>query len=110
MLSTLFDGTRPVAVEAERSVLRIGFPPSAKFNKRKAESRANVDRIAEALQAIVGQRLRPAYVLLEDDEPAASPANGTEEMAEEEIIELIKTNFDAREVVDDADARESEAG
>jgi DNA polymerase III subunit gamma/tau len=109
MLSTLFDGTRPVAVEAERSVLRIGFPPSAKFNKRKAESRANIDRIAEALQAIVGHRLRPAYVLLEDDAPAAA-ANGTEEMAEEEIIELIKTNFDAREVVDDPDARESEAG
>ena len=110
MLSTLFDGTRPVAVESERSILRIGFPPSAKFNKRKAESRANIERIAEALQAIVGEQLRPAYVLLEDEVPSTE-ANGTEEMGEEEIIELIKSNFDAREVTgDDADARESEAG
>jgi hypothetical protein len=33
-------------------------------------------------------------------------------MAEEEIIDLIKTNFDASEVADesDPDARESEAG
>ena len=38
MLSTLFDEARPLAIEQERSMLRIGFPDSAKFNKKKAES------------------------------------------------------------------------
>ncbi len=38
------------AIDEERSVLRIGFPASAKFNKRKAESTANVERMTEALR------------------------------------------------------------
>ena len=47
-------------------MLRIGFPPSAKFNKKKAESSANLERMTEAVGAIVGTRLRPAYELIED--------------------------------------------
>ena len=38
MLSTLFDEARPLAIDEERSMLRIGFPSSAKFNKKKAEA------------------------------------------------------------------------
>ena len=113
MLSSLFDGSRPLAVDTERSVLKVGFPASAKFNKRKAEAQANVERIAESVKAIVGERLRPVYELIEVDEgEAAAAANGAKPMAEEEIIELIKTKFDAREVADEAEpeARESEAG
>ena len=113
MLSSLFDGSRPLAVDTERSVLKVGFPASAKFNKRKAEAQANVERIAESVKAIVGERLRPVYELIEVDEAevAAAP-NGANAMAEEEIIELIKTKFDAQEVADEAEpeARESEAG
>ncbi len=113
MLSSLFDGSRPLAVDTERSVLKVGFPASAKFNKRKAEAQANVERIAESVKAIVGERLRPVYELIEVDEAevAAAP-NGATAMAEEEIIELIKTKFDAQEVADEAEpeARESEAG
>jgi len=108
MLSTLFDGARPLAVDEERSLLRIGFPGSAKFNKRKAEAPVNVERMTEAITAIVGVRLRPAYELSEDD----GAPEGTEpagEMNEEDLVDLIKDNFDASEVVPD-DARESEAG
>ena len=113
MLSSLFDGSRPLAVDTERSVLKVGFPASAKFNKRKAEAQANVERIAESVKAIVGERLRPVYELIEvDEDEAAAAANGAKPMAEEEIIELIKTKFDAQEVADEAEpeARESEAG
>ena len=112
MLSSLFDGSRPVAVDQEKSVLRVAFPASAKFNKRKAEAQANVERIAESVKAIVGERLRPVYELMDTDEEAPAEVNGTQGMGEEEIIELIKTKFDAREVVDDTgpEARESEAG
>jgi DNA polymerase III gamma/tau subunit len=109
MLSSLFDGARPLAIDAERSVLKIGFPSSAKFNKRKAEARANVDRISGSVKAILGESLRPVYELMETDvEPVE--ANGKNQMAEEEIIDLIITKFDASEVVEGDDAKQSEAG
>jgi DNA polymerase III subunit gamma/tau len=107
MLSTLFDGARPLGVDEERSVLRIGFPASAKFNKKKAEAAANVDRITEAITATAGRRLRPAYELIEEDVPA-SAGEGNRAIDEEDLLEMIKDNFDATEVPDDA--RESEAG
>ena len=108
MLSTLFDDARPLGVDEGRSVLRIGFPASAKFNKKKAEAAPNVDRMAEAITAIVGPRLRPAYELIEEDVPAAT-AEGNASVDEEDLVEMIKDNFDATEVVPE-DARESEAG
>ncbi len=108
MLSTLFDEARPLAIDEERSVLRIGFPSSAKFNKKKAEATVNVERMTEAITVIVGTPMRPAYELIEADEQAEAPEKPTE-LSEEEKIDLIKDNFDATEVVSD-DARESEAG
>jgi DNA polymerase III gamma/tau subunit len=108
MLSTLFDEARPLAIDEERSVLQIGFPDSAKFNKKKAEAKGNVERMTQAITAIVGQPLRPVYELIEeDDQPSAPEASA--EVNEEELIDMIKDNFDASEVVPD-DARESEAG
>jgi len=71
MLSTLFDGARPLSIDQERSILRIGFPSSAKFNKRKAEAAANVERMSEAIEAIVGDRLRPVYELIEEEDASA---------------------------------------
>jgi DNA polymerase-3 subunit gamma/tau len=99
MLSTLFEGAKPVAVDADKSVLRIGFPPSATFNKRKAEAKANVDRFADALRAIVGERLRPVYELLDSDPEPEAKSGG---IGDEEMIELIKTKFDASELTDDS--------
>ena len=109
MLSTLFDEARPLGIDEERSRLRIGFPPSAKFNRKKAESPANVERIGEAITAIVGQRLRPAYELIEEGGSEEATAEGSAALSEDDMIEMIKDNFDAREVEPD-DARESEAG
>jgi DNA polymerase III subunit gamma/tau len=109
MLSTLFEGARPLGIDEERSMLRIGFPSSAKFNKKKAESSANIERMTEAIGAVVGVRMRPAYELIEADPSDAAPEEGSTEMSEDEMIDLIKDNFDASEVASD-DARESEAG
>ncbi len=114
MLSSLFDGARPLAVDTERAVLRVGFPATAKFNKRKAEAKANVERIAEAMRAIAGERLRPEYELMDADETAVDAGAASEAaMDEEEIIEMLMTKFDASEVADPSDdtkAAESEAG
>jgi DNA polymerase-3 subunit gamma/tau len=108
MLSTLFDEAKPLGIDEERSVLRIGFPESAKFQKKKAESSANVERMADAIGSIAGQRLRPVYELLESPGEDADKEKATE-MSEDELVDMVKDNFDATEVVPD-DARESEAG
>ena len=109
MLSTLFDEARPLAIDEERSVLRIGFPGSAKFNKKKAEASTNVERMTEAITVIVGTPMRPVYELIEEDGDAEAPEKPPE-LSEDEKIDLIKDNFDATEVVPDDEARESEAG
>jgi hypothetical protein len=95
----VFEGARPLAVDAEKSVLKVGFPASATFNKRKAEARANVERFTESLRAILGQGLRPVYELLDGDPDAEAAKPPT--VSDDELIELIKTKFDASEVVDD---------
>ena len=113
MLSSLFDGARPLGVDEKRSQLRIGFPASAKFNKRKAEAHGNIERMAESLLAVAGVRLKPAYELIEGEPESSGEGEGATAMAEEEIIELLKSKFDASEVVaeeDDDESRKSEAG
>ena len=107
MLSTLFEGARPLGIIEERSTLRIGFPASAKFNKRKAEAPANVERMTETIHAITGVRLRPAYELTEEE--SGEVGEEPTEISDDDLIEMIKTNFDAREI-DPDEARESEAG
>jgi hypothetical protein len=69
----------------------------------------NVERMTEANGVVVGTRMRPAYELIDGDEPAATPEIENE-LSEDEKIDLIKDNFDATEVVPDDDERESEAG
>jgi DNA polymerase-3 subunit gamma/tau len=96
LLSTVFAAARPVAVDVEKAVLEVGFPPSAAFNKRKAEASEARDRFADAVRTIVGERLRPVYVLL-DAEEGDPTAAGEERLDEEELIERLKSEFDAEE-------------
>jgi hypothetical protein len=72
MLSTLFDGARPLGILHERSMLPVGSA-SAKFNKRKAEAPANVERMADAIHAVIGERLRPAYELTDEENAGGRP-------------------------------------
>jgi DNA polymerase III subunit gamma/tau len=106
LLSTVFAAARPVAVDVEQAVLEIGFPASAAFNKRKAEAKEARERLADAVKTIVGQRLRPVYVLLEGEEEVAADVAGPQ-LSEEELIERLKSEFDAEEF-EAADAKEAE--
>jgi DNA polymerase-3 subunit gamma/tau len=94
MLSALFEGARPIAVDSEDAILRIGFPAGSAFNKRKAEAAEHRERFTEALRTIVGERLRPVYVLLDGE----SATGDEEELDEEALLERIKSEFDAEEV------------
>ena len=90
-----------------RATLEIGFPPSAAFNKRKAEAADARDSIAESVRAIVGERLRPTYVLLDSEQ---ADGVGTEPaLSEDELIERLKSEFDAEEFEhDDEDGARGE--
>jgi DNA polymerase-3 subunit gamma/tau len=103
LLSTLLEAARPVAVDVEEAVVRVGFPAGAAFNKRKAEATEARDRIGEAVRAIVGERLRPVFVLLEGE----GAEEGEETLSEEELIERLKEEFGAEEV--EGEATEPEA-
>jgi DNA polymerase-3 subunit gamma/tau len=96
LLSHVLAAARPVGVDVEDAVLKIGFPASAAFNKRKAEAAEARDRFAEAVRTVVGERLRPVYVLLEGDEDESGEESP--QLSEEELIELIRDEFGAEEV------------
>jgi DNA polymerase III subunit gamma/tau len=110
--STFFAAARPVTIEATDGAGRtlvIGFPPSAAFNKRKAESQEARECLAEAIRSVVGERLRPIYVLL--DSNAADDAGAESQLSEEELIARLKAEFDAEEFdeAEDLDAEEEAA-
>ncbi|HVC08155.1 MAG TPA: DNA polymerase III subunit gamma/tau [Solirubrobacterales bacterium] len=96
-LAALFEGARPVGVDREESTLTVGFPASATFNKRKAEAPDKRELAAAALEAVAGERLRLVYVVL-DGEAAAEAAAGEERMDEDQLVERLKSEFDAEEV------------
>ncbi len=98
VLSRALAVARPIAVDGDGSVLKLGFPPSAAFNKRKAEAQDARDRFADAVKAIVGKRLRPVYVTLDPEPETASP-----QLSDDELIEKVMVEFDATELgLDDA--------
>ena len=74
LLAAAIGDARPVAVDPDRSVVELGFPPSAAFNRRKAEVKENRDRVVEALRSVVGTTLRPVYVTLDSQQPDAADA------------------------------------
>jgi DNA polymerase-3 subunit gamma/tau len=85
---------RPVELAGDRLV--IEFPAAASFHRNLAEEPKNAGLLADVLFEVTGRRLTLAFAVGEDEaeEPqsAETPAN------EEEIIALMKTTFDAREV------------
>ena len=46
----------------------------------------------------MGQELKPTYVTLEGEAPPDTPAPGSEDVDEAELLERLKSEFDAEEV------------
>jgi DNA polymerase III subunit gamma/tau len=105
LLSHVLATARPVAVDVQEAVVKVGFPPSAAFNKRKAEATDARDRIGEAVRTVLGERLRPVYVLLEGNE--AGSEEEAEALSEEELIARLREEFGAEEI--DTSAHEPKA-
>ncbi len=79
--------------------LTVEFPRTAEFHRQLAEDPKNATLLAEALYEVTGRHLALAFEVGEnggETEPAPD-----EPVGEEEIIELMKGTFDAREVGDE---------
>jgi DNA polymerase-3 subunit gamma/tau len=79
--------------------LTVEFPRAASFHRQLAEEPKNATLLSEALYEVTGRRLELAFELGENGGEAAQ-AEEDQPATEEEIIELMKGTFDAREVDD----------
>ena len=77
--------------------LTVEFPRAASFHRQLAEDPKNATLLAEALYEVTGRRLALAFEVGENGGDAEPPPDD-EPASEEEIIELMKGTFDAREV------------
>ena len=80
--------------------LTVEFPREASFHRQLAEEPKNATLLAEALYEVTGRHLALAFEVGENGGETDEPAPD-EPASEEEIIELMKGTFDAREVGDE---------
>jgi DNA polymerase III subunit gamma/tau len=95
-LAATFDGARPVSLDDEG--LKIGFPAELTFNKKKAETPEKRELIADAIEAVLGERMKPAYVLLDGEAPSEDAPTSQPEVDHDALVEKLKSEFDAEEV------------
>jgi DNA polymerase III subunit gamma/tau len=91
--SSVLAEARPVSLEGDR--LALEFPPAASFHRNLAEEPKNAALLAEVLYEVTGRRLTLAFEVGEGPHEEAAEE---EPATEEEIISLMKTTFDAREI------------
>lgn len=95
-LAATYEGARPIALED--LALTIGFPPGSTFNKRKAETPDKRELLADAVEGVLGARLRPLYVLLDEDDPPAPGDSAEHDVDHDTLVEKLKSEFNAEEV------------
>jgi hypothetical protein len=83
---------RPAALEWD--TLTLEFPQAAAFHLRLAEDPKNSALLREALYEVTGRKLAVEFELGEGGHAAAEELHTTEE----DVLELMKSTFDAREL------------
>ena len=81
--------------ELSGETLTVEFPESASFHRQLAEDPKNAVLLQDALYEVTGRRLALAFATGEGGEPVE---HHERPMGEDEIYELMKETFDAREV------------
>jgi hypothetical protein len=84
---------RPAGLAEDR--LTLEFPSSADFHRKLAEDPKNATLLQDALYEVTGRKLALAFELGEHGESSPS---AEEQLGEDEILELVKETFDAREL------------
>jgi DNA polymerase III subunit gamma/tau len=76
--------------------LTVEFPAAASFHRQLAEEPKNATLLAEALYEVTGRKLALDFAVGENG--GDEPKEEEEPAGEEEIVQLMKDTFDAREV------------
>jgi len=92
-ISTVLGEARPAQLAG--NTLTIEFPASASFHRQLAEEPKNATMLVDALYEVTGRRLALAFAVGEGD--AEGVVELDEPAGEERIIELLKSDLDARE-------------
>jgi hypothetical protein len=87
---------RPAALAGD--TLTLEFPSAAAFHRERAEEPKNATLLLEALYEVTGRKLTLAFATGEAPDPAA--AGPDHPVTEQEIVELVKSTFDAHELED----------
>jgi DNA polymerase-3 subunit gamma/tau len=93
-VAAMLGEAHPTALAAD--TLTLEFPPAASFHRKMAEDPKNAGLLRDALYEVTGRRLGVLFAV--GAEPARSEADDERAHTEEEIVELIKGTFDAREL------------
>ena len=78
----------------EGNTLTLEFPQTASFHLKLAEDPKNAALLREALYEVTGRKLAVEFELGEGGHAAAEELHTTEE----DVLELMKSTFDAREL------------
>jgi len=84
--------------QLDGDTLTLEFPPAASFHRDKAALPKNAALLGDALYEVTGRRLMVAFTEGPEREPKSKQHEHP--ATEEEIVELVKSTFDAREVED----------
>ncbi len=84
---------RPAVLDDD--TLTVEFPASAAFHRQLAEEPKNATLLKDALYEVTGRKLGLAFA--EGEPSAESAVDADEPPGEEQILELVKETFDARE-------------
>jgi DNA polymerase-3 subunit gamma/tau len=81
--------------------LTVEFPAAASFHRQLAEEPKNATLLAEALYEVTGRKLALDFAVGENG--GDHPEEAEEPAGEDEIVQLMKDTFDAREVEGETD-------
>ena len=97
-----------VPITLADGVLTAAFRADDAFIRRKCEEEPARTAVAQAIREVTGARLRVTYELREADELAGAGWAGTasETPDEDAVVERLKAELDATEIVPDADPDE----
>jgi len=84
----------PAALDGD--TLTLEFPQSASFHLQLAEDPKNTALLREALYEVTGRKLAIAFEL--GDASRQEDADDDAPASEEDVLELMKSTFDAREL------------
>jgi DNA polymerase-3 subunit gamma/tau len=92
--ASVLNEAKPIELSGDRLV--IEFPPAASFHRNLAEEPKNATLLADVLYEVTGRRLTLAFAVGEGEAVEEEDEEGP--VTEEQIISLMKSTFDAREV------------